>query len=135
MHLTPLSTLRPVGAALVLCLLAGTASAQLVPAGPDPSSPPVTGIDAGGPTEPPGGQPWLTPAPEKRETMPGFKDLFAPLAGDFKNMRFFVAKVNIGEQAKLGFNYLRPLQIAYESPKFMNFPLVVVSPVTTAVFS
>src|SRR6185436_6508996 len=24
-----------------------------------------------------------------------------------------------GEQAKLGFNYLRPLQIAYESPKFM----------------
>jgi hypothetical protein len=36
-----------------------------------------------------------------------------------QNMRFFVAKVNIGEQAKLGFNYLRPLQIAYESPKFM----------------
>jgi hypothetical protein len=36
-----------------------------------------------------------------------------------QNMRFFVAKVNLGEQAKLGFNYLRPLQIAYESPKFM----------------
>jgi hypothetical protein len=36
-----------------------------------------------------------------------------------QNMRFFVAKVNVGEQAKLGFNYLRPLQIAYESPKFM----------------
>jgi hypothetical protein len=36
-----------------------------------------------------------------------------------QNMRFFVAKVNIGEQSKLGFNYLRPLQIAYESPKFM----------------
>ena len=34
-------------------------------------------------------------------------------------MRFFVAKVNLGEQAKLGFNYLRPLQVAYESPKFM----------------
>ena len=36
-----------------------------------------------------------------------------------QNMRFFVAKVNVGEQVKLGFNYLRPLQIAYESPKFM----------------
>jgi hypothetical protein len=36
-----------------------------------------------------------------------------------QNMKFFVAKVNLGEQAKLGFTYLRPLQIAYESPKFM----------------
>jgi len=36
-----------------------------------------------------------------------------------QNMRFFVAKVNLGEQAKLGFSYLRPLQVAYESPKFM----------------
>jgi hypothetical protein len=36
-----------------------------------------------------------------------------------QNMRFFVAKVNLGEQARLGFSYLRPLQIAYESPKFM----------------
>ena len=34
-------------------------------------------------------------------------------------MRFFVAKVNLAEQAKLGVNYLRPLQIAFESPKFM----------------
>ena len=34
-------------------------------------------------------------------------------------MRFFVAKVNLEEQAKLGFTYLRPLQVAYESPKFM----------------
>ena len=34
-------------------------------------------------------------------------------------MHFFVAKVNLGEQARLGFNYLRPLQVAYESPKFM----------------
>ena len=34
-------------------------------------------------------------------------------------MRFFVAKVNLTEQAKLGFSYLRPLQVAYESPKFM----------------
>jgi hypothetical protein len=36
-----------------------------------------------------------------------------------QNMRFFVAKVNLAEQAKLGFSYLRPLQVAYESPKFM----------------
>jgi hypothetical protein len=45
----------------------------------------------------------------------------APVLGSYlaQNMRFFVAKVNLGEQAKLGFNYLRPLQIAYESPKFM----------------
>ena len=36
-----------------------------------------------------------------------------------QNMRFFVAKVNLQEQAKLGFSYLRPIQVAYESPKFM----------------
>ena len=36
-----------------------------------------------------------------------------------QNMKFFVAKVNLGEQAKTGSTYLRPLQIAYESPKFM----------------
>ena len=36
-----------------------------------------------------------------------------------QNMRFFVAKVNLGEQAKIGSKWLRPLQIAYESPKFM----------------
>jgi hypothetical protein len=36
-----------------------------------------------------------------------------------QNMRFFVAKVNVKEQAKLGFSYLRPIQVAYESPKFM----------------
>lgn len=34
-------------------------------------------------------------------------------------MRFFVAKVNLQEQSKLGYQYLRPLQIAYESNKFM----------------
>jgi hypothetical protein len=32
---------------------------------------------------------------------------------------FFVAKVNLKEQSKLGFNYLRPIQVAFESPKFM----------------
>jgi hypothetical protein len=36
-----------------------------------------------------------------------------------QGMRFFVARVNLKEQAKLGFQYLRPLQVAYESPKFM----------------
>ena len=36
-----------------------------------------------------------------------------------QNMKFFVAKVNLAEQAKLGYTHLRPLQIAYESPKFM----------------
>ena len=36
-----------------------------------------------------------------------------------QGMRFFVAKVNLKEQARLGYAYLRPLQIAYESPKFM----------------
>jgi hypothetical protein len=36
-----------------------------------------------------------------------------------QGIRFFVAKVNLQEQARLGFAYLRPLQIAFESPKFM----------------
>jgi hypothetical protein len=36
-----------------------------------------------------------------------------------QQMRFFVARVNLQEQAKLGFTYLRPLRIAYVSPKFM----------------
>lgn len=86
MHFTVLPTLRPVAAALVLSLLAGTASAQIAPAPTAPSDPPVAGVDAGSQAEPPGGQPWLTPRPEPRETMPAFKDLFAPLPGDFKGM-------------------------------------------------
>ena len=36
-----------------------------------------------------------------------------------QNMRFFVARVNLEERSALGFSSLRPLQIAYESPKFM----------------
>lgn len=36
-----------------------------------------------------------------------------------QKMRFFVAKVNLEEKAKLGGTFLRPLQVAYESPKFM----------------
>jgi len=36
-----------------------------------------------------------------------------------QNMKFFVARVNLAEQAKTGFRMLRPLQFAYESEKFM----------------
>ena len=36
-----------------------------------------------------------------------------------RGMKFFVAKVNLEEKAKLGSTYLRPLQIAFESEKFM----------------
>ncbi len=36
-----------------------------------------------------------------------------------QQMRFFVARVNLREQAKLGFAQLRPIQVAYDSPKFM----------------
>lgn len=36
-----------------------------------------------------------------------------------QDMKFFVAKVNLEEQAKSGYTYLRPLQVAYESDKFM----------------
>ncbi|HZF09304.1 MAG TPA: DUF2330 domain-containing protein [Thermoanaerobaculia bacterium] len=36
-----------------------------------------------------------------------------------QGMHFFVAKVNLKEQGKLGFTNLRPLQVAYTSEKFM----------------
>jgi hypothetical protein len=36
-----------------------------------------------------------------------------------QDMRFFVARVNLKEQAKLGYSYLRPIQVAYESNRFM----------------
>jgi hypothetical protein len=36
-----------------------------------------------------------------------------------QDMRFFVAKVNLEEQKRSGYSYLRPLQVAYESNKFM----------------
>ncbi|HEY9810646.1 MAG TPA: DUF2330 domain-containing protein [Halomicronema sp.] len=36
-----------------------------------------------------------------------------------QNMKFFVAKVNLAEFEKGGYSFLRPLMIAYESPKFM----------------
>jgi hypothetical protein len=34
-------------------------------------------------------------------------------------MKFFVAKVNLTEQNKLGYTMLRPIQVEYTSPKFM----------------
>ena len=45
----------------------------------------------------------------------------APILGSYikQGMRFFVAKVNLKEQAALGFTFLRPLQVSYETPKFM----------------
>jgi hypothetical protein len=36
-----------------------------------------------------------------------------------QGMKFFVARVNLEEKAKLGYSYLRPLQMAFDSPKFM----------------
>lgn len=36
-----------------------------------------------------------------------------------QDMKFFLAKVNLDQQAKSGFSYLRPLQVAYEHKKFM----------------
>ena len=36
-----------------------------------------------------------------------------------QDMRFFVAKVNLDEQTRLGFSQLRPIQVAYESKRFM----------------
>jgi len=36
-----------------------------------------------------------------------------------QGMKFFVAKVNLNEKSRLGFTYLRPLQMAYESSKYM----------------
>jgi hypothetical protein len=36
-----------------------------------------------------------------------------------QNMRFFVAKVNLGRMELIGTGYLRPLQVRYETAKFM----------------
>jgi hypothetical protein len=36
-----------------------------------------------------------------------------------QKMRFFIAKVNLDRMAVLGNGYLRPLQVRYETPKFM----------------
>jgi hypothetical protein len=36
-----------------------------------------------------------------------------------QNMKFFVAKVNLEKFEQAGYQFLRPLQMAYESPRFM----------------
>lgn len=36
-----------------------------------------------------------------------------------QGMRFFVAKVDLAEQERLGYSFLRPLQVAYEDRRFM----------------
>jgi hypothetical protein len=48
---------------------------------------------------------------------PGASELLAPYIK--QKMKFFVAKIDLKEFDKSGFQMLRPLQIAYESPKFM----------------
>jgi hypothetical protein len=56
-------------------------------------------------------------------TQNGYKipDGAAPVLGSYikQNMKFFVARVNLAEQSKLGFQYLRPIQVAYDTHKFM----------------
>jgi hypothetical protein len=45
----------------------------------------------------------------------------APVLSSYINqgMYFFVAKVDVAEQQRLGYSYLRPIQVAFDSPKFM----------------
>jgi hypothetical protein len=45
----------------------------------------------------------------------------APVIGSYikQGMKFFVAKVNLKEKDRLGFQYLRPIQVAYDTHKFM----------------
>jgi hypothetical protein len=47
----------------------------------------------------------------------GASQLLQPYIRD--KMKFFVARVNLEEYNKTGFNKLRPLKMAFESPKFM----------------
>ena len=45
----------------------------------------------------------------------------APVLGSYikQNMKFFLAKVNLNELAKTGAQYLRPIQVTYDTQKFM----------------
>ena len=36
-----------------------------------------------------------------------------------QNLYFFLAKVNLERQSRMGFTFLRPIQVEYDSPKFM----------------
>ncbi|WP_417514108.1 DUF2330 domain-containing protein [Minwuia sp.] len=58
---------------------------------------------------------WLT---QNGYTLPdGAEPVLADYVG--AGMKFFVAKINLEEKARTGLNYLRPLQIAFNSPDFM----------------
>jgi len=45
----------------------------------------------------------------------------APVLGSYikQSMKFFVARVNLAEQSKLGYQYLRPIQVNFATHKFM----------------
>ena len=58
---------------------------------------------------------WLTQNGYKIPS--GAKEILQPYIR--QNMKFFVAKVNLAEYEDEGFEKLRPLSIAYESPKYM----------------
>ncbi len=58
---------------------------------------------------------WLTA--NKYKIPKGAEEVLEPYIKS--NMKFFVVKVNIEEQEELGFEQLRPLQIRFNSPKFM----------------
>jgi hypothetical protein len=60
-------------------------------------------------------QAWLVQSGYKLPTGVG------PILSDYiaRGMKFFVARVNLKAKDKLGFTYLRPLQIAFESDAFM----------------
>lgn len=58
---------------------------------------------------------WLT---ENGYTIPkGAQEVLQPYIKS--NMKFFVVKVNLEKQATSGFSYLRPIQISFQSEKFM----------------
>jgi hypothetical protein len=44
-----------------------------------------------------------------------------PVVGSYlrQNLHFFLAKVNLERQSRMGFSFLRPIQVEYASPKFM----------------
>jgi hypothetical protein len=58
---------------------------------------------------------WLTDNGYKIPT--GAKEVLDPYIKS--NLKFFVVKVNLGEQKKLGTQTLRPIQLSFNSPKFM----------------
>jgi hypothetical protein len=58
---------------------------------------------------------WLTA--NKYKIPKGAEEVLEPYIKS--NMKFFVVKVNVEEQEELGFEQLRPIQIQFNSPKFM----------------